>query len=156
VLIISTLIAIAISTFLGSRERAMDRAAQVSLKTTVTTAKTIFTDEYTYQDADLAEMKNSEPALEYVTTDSTGPTRVSVEDPPGDADVYLASVLSQSKNCWFARDDVDSGNPSAGTRWAVDDDAATATAPGGCVAARAVTLTDAQFASRTPGAAVDV
>src|SRR5713101_8790148 len=51
VLIIAILIAIAIPTFLGARKRAQDRAAQSSLRNTVTAAKTVFTDNESYCDA---------------------------------------------------------------------------------------------------------
>src|SRR2546425_6427730 len=51
VLIIAILIAIAIPTFLGARKRAQDRAAQSSLRNTVTAAKAIFTDSETYTPA---------------------------------------------------------------------------------------------------------
>src|SRR5438445_8540452 len=51
VLIIAILIAIAIPTFLGARRRAQDRAAQSSLRNTVTAAKTVFTDNESYCDA---------------------------------------------------------------------------------------------------------
>src|SRR5437763_2725553 len=45
------LIAIAIPTFLGARARAQDRAAQSSLRNTVTTAMAIYTDKEDYTTA---------------------------------------------------------------------------------------------------------
>ena len=48
VLIIGILIAIALPTFLGARERAQDKAAQSSLRNALVAAKTIFTDESDY------------------------------------------------------------------------------------------------------------
>ncbi len=52
VLIIGILIAIAIPTFLGARERAQDRAAQSSARNALTSGKVIFTDAEDYTQAD--------------------------------------------------------------------------------------------------------
>src|SRR5680860_839660 len=48
ILIIAILIAVAIPTFLGFRERAQDRAAQSELRTALTTAKAIYLDNQDY------------------------------------------------------------------------------------------------------------
>ncbi len=48
VLIIGILIAIALPTFLGARQRAQDRAAQSDLRNGIAAAKTFFTDGDTY------------------------------------------------------------------------------------------------------------
>src|SRR5712691_8038545 len=48
VLIIGILIAIALPTFLGARQRAQDRAAQSSLRNGIAAAKTVFTDADSY------------------------------------------------------------------------------------------------------------
>src|SRR5438876_6864832 len=76
VLIIAILIAIAIPTFLGARSRAQDRAAQSSLRNTLTAAKTIFTDTESYTSATSTALGSAEPSLTYVAsaTPSTGPT----------------------------------------------------------------------------------
>src|SRR5437899_13053209 len=74
VLIIGILIAIAIPTFLGARKRAQDRAAQSSLRNTVTAAKAIFTDNEDYSKATADsnadgkfndELKSGEPSLTF-------------------------------------------------------------------------------------------
>src|SRR4249919_1023787 len=49
VLIIGILIAIALPTFLGARTRAQNRAAQSDLRNTLVAAKTIYTDNSSYQ-----------------------------------------------------------------------------------------------------------
>src|SRR5215211_4194848 len=81
VLIIGILIAIALPTFLGARERAQDRAAQSSLRNALTAAKTVFTDSNDYTDADAAEMQTVEPSLAFVDGPavSAGPNSVSVD-----------------------------------------------------------------------------
>ena len=66
VLIIAILIAIAIPTFLGARGRAQDRAAQSSLRNTVTAAKAIYTDDEDYADATTVALTASEPSLAFV------------------------------------------------------------------------------------------
>ena len=64
VLIIAILIAIAIPTFLGARQRAQDRAAQSDLRNGLTAEKTIYTDAETF-DATTAAMKAIEPSLNW-------------------------------------------------------------------------------------------
>src|SRR5215831_12002006 len=83
VLIIAILIAIAIPTFLGARKRAQDRAAQSSLRNTVTAAKTVFTDNEDYTQATAssnAKLVAGEPSLQFKANNasSTAPTEVSV------------------------------------------------------------------------------
>ena len=64
VLIIAILIAIAIPTFLGARQRAQDRAAQSDLRNGLTAEKTSYTDTQVY-DANSANMKAIEPSLDW-------------------------------------------------------------------------------------------
>ena len=83
VLIIGILIAIALPTFLGARERAQNRAAQSSLRNALVAAKTAYTDTSDYSAATAAagDLDAIEPSLTYVagTADSTGPNVVSVD-----------------------------------------------------------------------------
>src|SRR5437870_13107664 len=80
VLIIGILIAIALPTFLGARQRAQNRAAQAGLRNALVAAKTIFTDNNDYTAATTTAMLAVEPSLTYVASGaaSTGPTVVSV------------------------------------------------------------------------------
>src|SRR5688572_32809414 len=78
VLIIAILIAIAIPTFLGARARAQDRAAQSSLRNTVTAAKAIYTDREDYADATTTALAAGEPALTFQVGASTDQNTVSV------------------------------------------------------------------------------
>jgi type IV pilus assembly protein PilA len=66
VLIIGILIAIALPTFLGARERAQDRAAQSDLRNALAAAKTFFTDSDTYTAFDAAAGLAIEPSLGWV------------------------------------------------------------------------------------------
>ena len=63
VLIIAILIAIAIPTFLGARQRAQDRAAQSDLRNGLTAEKTAYTDASTYSTAAQMVTLNIEPSL---------------------------------------------------------------------------------------------
>jgi type IV pilus assembly protein PilA len=65
VLIIAILIAIAIPTFLGLRERAQDRAAQAELRDGLTAAKAFYTDDETYDGFDDAMAESIEPSLNW-------------------------------------------------------------------------------------------
>src|SRR5688500_2758419 len=82
VLIIAILLAIAIPTFLGARNRANDRAAQSSLRNALTAAKTIYTDEQDYTQAGATAVQAVEPSLtitdDTTLTSSASPKTVSV------------------------------------------------------------------------------
>jgi type IV pilus assembly protein PilA len=103
VLIIAILLAIAIPTFLGARNRANDRAAQSSLRNTLTAAKTIFTDEQDYTKADQAsELTPVEPSLTYSVTPSTDFKEV---DPASSgAAIWAAAAKSKSGTCFYIMD----------------------------------------------------
>src|ERR1041385_7784300 len=81
VLIIGILIAIALPTFLGARQRAQNRAAQAGLRNALVAAKTVFTDNNDYTQATVTAMSGVEPSLSYVAsgTASTGPTVISAD-----------------------------------------------------------------------------
>ena len=63
VLIIGILIAIALPTFLGTRQRAQDRAAASDLRNAVASAKAYFTQDGTYSGFDTVSATAIEPAL---------------------------------------------------------------------------------------------
>ncbi len=105
VLIIGILIAIALPTFLGARERAQNRAAQSSLRNALVAAKTAYTDDGDYSGATNSDLGAIEPSLSYTnaTTASTGPNVVSVEVSSSDT-VWAAAALSDSGTCYYIRD----------------------------------------------------
>src|SRR5947207_11734870 len=85
VLIIGILIAIALPTFLGARNRANDKAAQSGARNALTAAKTCFTDKDAYYTSagvlcNAAALTGIETALTFKANnaDSTGPNEVSV------------------------------------------------------------------------------
>ena len=63
---IGVLIAIALPTFLGARNRAQNRRAQVDLRNTVVAARTAYTDNVTYAGASTTGLPTIEPALTYL------------------------------------------------------------------------------------------
>ena len=76
VLIIGILIAIALPTFLGARQRAEARAAQSSARNALVAAKTSYTDVDSYKNVSVATLQGIEPSLNYLAagTASTVPT----------------------------------------------------------------------------------
>jgi type IV pilus assembly protein PilA len=104
VLIIAILIAIAIPTFLGARQRANNRAAQSSLRNALTAAKTLFTDNNDYTAAGNTALAGVEPSLTFVdnATASSGPKVVSVK--PVSTTRWDAAVWSASGNCYYIQD----------------------------------------------------
>ena len=110
VLIIAILLAIAIPTFLGARKRAQERAAQSSLRNSLTAAKTVFTDNQNYQEANAAALNGIEPSIKHVdaTTASAGAKEVSVN--PAAADTWYGAAKSASGTCFYIKET--SGGPT--------------------------------------------
>jgi len=111
VLIIAILIAIAIPTFLGAQNKAKDRAAQSSLRNSLTSAKVIYTDSSSYTPATATALAAVEPSLTFCTatvaskctgTTSIGPKGVSVTNTS--ADVIVFAARSASGQCFYLRD----------------------------------------------------
>jgi type IV pilus assembly protein PilA len=111
VLIIGILVAIALPTFLGARNRANDKAAQSGVRNALAAAKTIFTDTDDYSTVDATTLQATEPSLTYTT--STGPTVVDFEvrdTASGLANGAVALVaLSKSGTCFGLLDEADTG-----------------------------------------------
>jgi type IV pilus assembly protein PilA len=129
VLIIGILIAIALPTFLGARQRAQNRAAQSNLRNGLAAAKTYFTDNETYTGFDAATVAPGiEPSLNWtdggvaVVLDEVN---IAVEDvAPGDGAAILLQTLSASGNSYCIADT----STGPGTSYA------TQVAPGGTFA----------------------
>jgi type IV pilus assembly protein PilA len=113
VLIIGILVAIALPTFLGARNRANDKAAESGVRNALAAAKTCFTDSDDYTGCDDAKLGTIETALTFqpAATDSTGPSDVSVavDTTATPATIGLAA-WSKSDTCFSVLDD-----PATGT-----------------------------------------
>ena len=107
ILIIAVLIAIAIPTFMGFRRRADDVAAKASATVAIKVAKGL-TDEDSYAPVTLGALSVTEPSLTFVTgsSQSTGPSVVSQEVPDPLQRTFVLAVYSQSRTCFFIRDDI--------------------------------------------------
>jgi type IV pilus assembly protein PilA len=113
VLIIGILIAIALPTFLGARNRANDKAAQSSLRNGLVAAKTCFTDRDAYVwtlpapggSCNAAALNAIEQSLTFVANNvqSADPNQVSVK--PVNANNFYESSYSKSQKCFFIHDD---------------------------------------------------
>ena len=125
VLIIGILIAIALPTFLGARQRAQDRAAQSNARNALTAEKTIYTDAQAYTNS-ATSLIAVEPSLHFVadevpgTANQTNEVAVSV-NPAGDT--VTIGVLSKSGTCFYIQDTT----ASPGTQYAKGACATTAT-----------------------------
>jgi type IV pilus assembly protein PilA len=123
VLIIGILIAIALPTFLGARNRANDKAAQSGLRNALVAAKTCFTDDDSYQACDDAALQDIEKSLTFTDGVSADPGTISVlvDDPTDPSTVIGLAAYSKAGNCWYLQDD-----PQAGTTYdSVEDNAQT-------------------------------
>ena len=129
VLIIAILLAIAIPTFLGARERAQDRAAQSNLRNALTAEKVYYTDNQQYTTSDTA-MEDIEPSLEYLASGApavVGEVNIFVNETGVNVprDEVTLGTLSASGKCFFLRDLATGAN--AGTFYGLQDPAS-----GGC------------------------
>jgi type IV pilus assembly protein PilA len=120
VLIIGILIAIALPTFLGARERAQNRAAQSSLRNALAAAKTSYTDNSDFSGATTTGLEGIEPSLDYQAGASTAPTELSVAVRTVNTadDAFAAAAMSESGTCYWINEVAT--NPGAGTFYGDD------------------------------------
>jgi type IV pilus assembly protein PilA len=118
VLIIGLLIAIALPNFIGAKQRASNRAAQVGLRTALTDAKTIYADDDSFSGVSATRLHTAEPSLTFASGPSNGPRVVSVA---GTSTQFVAAARASSGFCYAIGD---AANP-AGTVFAVLDSSAT-------------------------------
>lgn len=117
ILVIGILLAIAIPTYLGAKDRSYDRAAQSDLRVALVAAKALYSSSATYTCAIAATSKTcpralstAEPSLSYTTKKSTTSSPlVSATSKPTDL-MWAAARMSQSGTCFGIRD-VQTGAP---------------------------------------------
>src|SRR5438876_9487123 len=99
VLIIGILIAIALPTFLGARQRAQRRAAQSDLRNAIAAAKTAYTDtdDYTGATQVATGLPAIEPSLSFVAGNVA-----SVASPTATVSVAIANVGAATNQEWGA------------------------------------------------------
>jgi type IV pilus assembly protein PilA len=104
VLIIAILIAIAIPTFLGARQRAHDRSTQAEIRNAYAAEKVVYTDDQAFTEA-AATLSAIEPSLTYVAGDTPLLTdRIYVHVHTATNGELFVSARSNTGNCWYLRD----------------------------------------------------
>jgi type IV pilus assembly protein PilA len=107
--IIAVLLSVAMPTFLGSRQKAQDRAAQADLRVGLTAIRTAYIDGQSYVTA-ATQLASVEPDLSYVTgpgASSSGSGHLAV-NAVDDQNVGM-SVLAADGVCWELFDSTASG-----------------------------------------------
>jgi type IV pilus assembly protein PilA len=119
VLIIGILIAIALPTFLGARNRAQDVAAKSTVREAFTAGRVVFSTNESYVSADLTgALQSVDNSIGWVgATPSSEPTEVSSDNPLG---VLILAAYSKAGNCFYLKDD-----PPNDTRYWVRSDGVT-------------------------------
>ncbi len=138
VLIIGILLAIAIPTFLGARDRANDRSAQSNLRNALTAEKTLYTDTQVYTDtsaaAGISALSAVEPSLTWSSAVSATQARTVVAktfNVGTAATTVVVSDLSATGKCFFIGD-VSAPGANPGTYYMMTaGPTCTATDPGG-------------------------
>ncbi|HEY7439661.1 MAG TPA: type II secretion system protein [Acidimicrobiia bacterium] len=105
VLIIAILIAIAIPTFFGARDRAADREAQSLDRDALVAGKVVFTDSDTYVGITTADLQQAETELKFVAAATPALARlkqVSVASGNTGGQSYLLAVTGASSGRCFA------------------------------------------------------
>ena len=100
VLIIAVLVAIAIPSFLGFRNRAQDRSAQADLRNTLLSEKAVWTDVGAYTEVE-ADLKAFEPTI-IINTSAATDTGVFVDMSVAGNDDVVCLVQASSSNNFFA------------------------------------------------------
>jgi len=138
VLIIAILLAIAIPTFLGARNRANDRAAQSSLRNAVTAAKTMFSDGESFAGADetATGLTTVEPSLTYeaaaaASGSTAGTTQYKDISVQATATDWYGAVLSKSGTCFYLHQPANAQTQFGKSTTLACTAAIAATSPGG-------------------------
>jgi type IV pilus assembly protein PilA len=112
VLIIGILVAIALPTFLGARQRAQDRGAQSNLRNGLAAAKVHFTDNEAYTGFTAAVAEGIEPSQTWVAAGDPAVGEVAIVTADADSTMLVAESGSGT---FFCIKDVTSPAASAGT-----------------------------------------
>ena len=138
VLVIAILLAIAVPTFLGARERSQDRAAQSNLRNALTAAKVLFVDSGDYRGATTSGLGDIEPGLTWQgsTVASAEEFQISVSLTDSNT-IFAAAAQSDSETCFQIKDDSNATGATGGTKYGTTTGTCTGTA-----AAAGATATD--------------
>lgn len=101
VLIIGILLGIAIPTFLGARTRSQDAVAKSSLRTALTTAEVIYSDQQSFVSADAPTLTTNEGSLSFVNSPVLSTAAKMVSASAGAS--WGGSALSDSGTCFLIK-----------------------------------------------------
>jgi type IV pilus assembly protein PilA len=99
VLIIGILIAIALPTFLGSRARAEDRAAQVDLRTALAAALVFMSDSGKFDGFDANAARSTEPSLRWIDGGAPPSGQISIQSAVGSELLLVTQSRTQTFFC---------------------------------------------------------
>ena len=99
VLIIGILIAIALPTFLGARQRAQNRGAESNLRNGLVAAKTFYTDNSSYTGFTVAVAGGIEPSPQWVLAASPAVGEVDIESAAANQVLLVAQSASGNFYC---------------------------------------------------------
>jgi type IV pilus assembly protein PilA len=116
VLIVGILIAMALPTFLGARQRAQNRAAQADLRVAMSAAEAYFATRRTYVGFTAAVARTIEPAVTWRAAGSPPVGQVSIGGPAPTATQIQLVALSAS-GTYYCIKDVTSNVATSGTRY---------------------------------------
>lgn len=122
VLIIGILVALAIPSFAGARDRAMDRAAQSDLRNALSAEKVLFSDNQMYVASPATALTAAEPALVWVAAPLGGQHEVLATVLAGNggvtapSEVILADV-SATGTCFYVGDEGRAGGATTPGRY---------------------------------------
>ena len=130
VLVIGILLGLAVPTFLSAQNSAKAKSAESTVRTALSSVKTVYGDKQTYAIA-VGTLVAAEPSLQWVgdlgaPAASSTPTQVSYN---ATNNVIVLATRSSSGVCYYIRDDVSTG-VNAGTKFGMDRFAS----PSSCVA----------------------
>ena len=100
VLVIAILLAIAIPTFLGARERSQDRAAQSNLRNALTAAKVAYSNDGNFGNAAHDDLSDIEPRLNYVDGGTVAATAVASSG-ENEISVALGGTWDAGAACFY-------------------------------------------------------
>ena len=129
VLIIAILIAIAIPTFLGARNRAQDRGAQSNIRNAFTAEKTAYTDKSQFSSDVTTTLPGIEPSLKWFADEvpgagnQTNEVAVTVTTTTNANDTVVLGAKSASGQCFYLKDIAGTGTTYASTSTCVGTNA---------------------------------
>lgn len=108
VLVIAVLLAFAVPTFLGARDRANDKAVGAAVRNAFAAVRIYYADKLEYT-ADPAEMAKVEPSLHWTTTPLDGGEQgntvyIETEDYPTTRQTVVVVGRSKAGRCFYLRD----------------------------------------------------